>query len=127
MATTTTSASTANVASGAGRRQARPRPEVSIASPMEMSRQTAIRPMRMRTVSAVDGASMLTANSAMPPTSCATTTMATTITGRAKMTALRLNPAYHWPRPGQRKERRVASVGDRRRPPRVSALKSAEV
>ena len=78
--------------------------------------------MRTRIVSAVEGSNRLTMTLAAPPMTWTSTTSATARTGRAKMTALRPFPAYHWPRPGHRKEKKVAMLGDRR--PRSSMFSS---
>ena len=62
---------------------------------------------------------------AAPPAAWTSATSTTATTGKAKMTALRPDPAYHCPRPGHRKERKVAMDGDRRCRPSVSGSRKA--
>ena len=67
------------------------------------------------------------ARSAAPPWQLQlTNTIATARTGIANSSARCADPAYHWPSPGHRNERKAATDGDRR-PPRTSAFKRAGV
>src|SRR6185312_11045255 len=116
----------ATVAVTDGIRNVRRPPAIRAASRIAINRHAHNRAMRTSAVSATDGVNISRANCGIPRIPWISTATATRATGIAKTNADRRRSRYHWPRPGQRNERKAASEGERARaaPGATSAVKA---